>query len=52
MDPIKIEKLMELIEKASVPPPDTDPARHDAIVARNLAIIAKAEADIDVEIAT
>lgn len=53
MDPVKIQQLLDLIDKASVPPPNTeqDPARHDEIVARNQAIIAKAEADIDAEIA-
>jgi len=53
MDADKVLKLLELMGKASVPPSDTeqDPARHDEIVARNNAIIAKAEADIDAELA-
>ena len=53
MDAVKILELLALIEKASVPPPDSgqDPARHDAIVARNNAIIVKAEADITTEVA-
>ncbi len=53
MDAINVKNLLELIDKASVPPPDTDqdPTRHDEIVARNNAIIAKAEADIDAELA-
>ena len=53
MDAVKVQQLLDLIDKASVPPPDSeqDPARHDAIVARNNAIIAKAEADITTEVA-
>ena len=49
MDAAKVILLLELKEKASVPPPDT-PAGE--LPARNQAIIAKAEADIDSEIAT
>ena len=53
MDAEKVHALLELIDKASVPPPDDeqDPIRHDEIVARNNTIIAKAEADIDAEVA-
>jgi len=47
MDPIRVMDLLELIEKAEVPPPGGEP-----ISDRNLAIIAKAEAEIDAEIAT
>jgi len=54
MDPVKVVALLDLIEKASVPPPDMqqDPTRHDEIVARNAAIVARAEDDIAAEIAT
>ncbi len=48
MDVEKVLKLLELKEKASVPPPDMDGGE---LSARNLAIIAKAEADIDTEVA-
>lgn len=53
MDAVKVQQLLDLIEKASVSPPDNDqdPARHGAIVARNNAIITKAEADITAEVA-
>ncbi len=52
MDAVKVQQLLDLIDKASVPPPDNDqdPTRHDEIVARNAAIVAKAEADIDAEL--
>ena len=46
MDAEKVQSLLDLIERASVPP-----AGVDELPARNLAIIAKAEADIDAEIA-
>ncbi len=53
MDALKVQTLLDLIEKASVPPPNTDEdqTRYNAIVARNNAIIAKAEADISAEVA-
>lgn len=47
MDAIRVKDLLELIEKAQVMPPDAD-----ELPPRNLAIIAKAEADIDAEVAT
>lgn len=47
MDAIKVMDLLELIEKANVMPPDSE-----ELPERNLAIIAKAEADIDDEVAT
>lgn len=50
MDAPKVITLLELIEKAKVMPPDWDEG--DPLPPRNLAIIAKAEADIDAEIAT
>ncbi len=46
MDAAKVLRLLELIDKAKVPPPGGE-----EISARNLAIIAKAEAEIDAEIA-
>lgn len=46
MDPDKIVKLLDLIDKAKVPPPG-----EDVIDDRAKAIISKAEADIDAEIA-
>jgi len=46
MDAIKVMNLLELIQKASAPPPGVD-----ELPARNQAIIAKAEADIDTEVA-
>lgn len=46
MDPVRVKDLLELIEKAQVMPPDAD-----VLPARNLAIIAKAEAEIDIELA-
>jgi len=46
MDAEKIQKLLDLIERAKVPPPGVD-----ELPARNLAIIAKAEAEIDAELA-
>lgn len=49
MDALKVMDLMELIEKAKVPPPDSDGV---TLPPRNIAIIAKAEADIDTEVAT
>ena len=49
MDTEKIEKLLDLIERAKVPPPDMAPGE---LPARNLAIIAKAEAEIDAILAT
>lgn len=49
MDAIKVMDLMELIDKARVTPPDSEGGD---LPPRNLAIIAKAEADIDAEIAT
>jgi len=54
MDAAKIEALLNLIEKAEVFPPNTeeDQTEWDAVVARRRAIIAKAEADIDTEVAT
>ncbi len=45
MDAIKVQDLLDLIERAKVPLPDGEP-----ISDRNLAIIAKAEADIDAEL--
>lgn len=45
MDPIKVQQLLELIEKASVWPPNVD-----ELPARNQAIIDKAEAEIDKEL--
>ncbi|KKN71814.1 hypothetical protein LCGC14_0416680 [marine sediment metagenome] len=53
MDATKVQGLLDLIEKASVPPPNTDQdqTRYDEIVARNEAIIAKAEVEIDAELA-
>ncbi len=48
MDAIKVQALLDLIERAKVPPPDTVGGE---LPARNLAIIAKAEADIDAEVA-
>lgn len=48
MDVDKINKLLDLIERAKVPPPGMDAGE---LPARNLAIIAKAEADIDAEVA-
>jgi len=47
MDADKIQNLLDLIARASVPPPGVD-----ELPARNQAIIAKAEADIDTEVAT
>ncbi len=49
MDSDKIQKLLDLIERAKVPPPGW--AEGDPLPARNLAIIAKANADIDTEVA-
>jgi len=49
MDAEKVQKLLDLIERAKVPPPDM---AEGELPARNLAIIAKAEADIDIEVAT
>lgn len=46
MDTDKVQKLLDLIDRVSVPPPGVD-----ELPARNLAIIAKAEADIDAEVA-
>lgn len=53
MDAVKIQALLDLIEKVSVPPPNTeqDQTRYDEIVARNNAIIVKAEEEIDAELA-
>ncbi|KKN26607.1 hypothetical protein LCGC14_0873000 [marine sediment metagenome] len=48
MDAAKVEKLLDLIERAKVPPPGMAGGE---LPARNLAIIAKAEADIDAELA-
>ncbi len=48
MDAVKVQELLDLIERAKVPPPGT-PAGE--LPPRNLAIIAKAEADIDTEVA-
>ncbi len=52
MNPVRIENLLNLIERAKIPPPNTDQdaTEYDAIVARNLAIIAKAEAEIQDEL--
>jgi len=52
MDVIRVKELMDLIEKASVPPPNTeqDQTKYDAIVARNQAIVDKAEAEIAAEL--
>ncbi len=46
MDARNVLTLMELIDRAKVPPPNDEP-----ISVRNQAIIAKAEAEIDAEIA-
>jgi len=46
MDPVKVQKLLDLIERAKVPPPGVD-----ELPARNQAIIARAESDIDAELA-
>ncbi len=53
MDPVRIQNLLDLIERAKVPPLNTeqDQTEYDAIVARNQQIITKAEAEIQVEIA-
>lgn len=53
MDAVKVQALLDLIEKVSVPPPNTeeDQTRYDEIIARNAAIVTKAEADIDTELA-
>ena len=53
MDAAKVKELLELIDKASVPPPNTDQdqVRYDEIVARNEAIIDQAEMQIDAELA-
>ena len=53
MDAAKVAQLLELIDKASVPPPNTDQdeTRHAEIVARNEAIIDRAEMEIDAELA-
>lgn len=46
MDAVKVMNLLELIEKAKVFPPNVD-----ELPERNQAIIAKAEAEIDAELA-
>lgn len=53
MNPVRVQELLDLIEKASVPPPNIyqDQTRYDAVVARNEAIVTKAEADITAELA-
>ena len=53
MDPVRIENLLNLIDRAKIPPPNTeqDQTEYDAIVARNNAIVVKAEAEIQVELA-
>ena len=48
MDAAKVQTLLDLIERAKVPPPGMAPGE---LPARNLAIIVKAEADIDTEVA-
>ena len=48
MDADKVAKLLDLIDKAKVPPPGMDGGE---LPERNKAIIAKAEADIDAEVA-
>lgn len=48
MDTNKVKDLMDLVERAKVPPPNWEGPE---LPARNLAIIAKAEADIDAEVA-
>lgn len=48
MDAAKINALLDLIERSKVPPPDTVAGE---LPERNLAIIAKAEAEIDAELA-
>jgi len=47
MDAEKVKKLLELIEKVSVPPPGM---AEGELPERNQAIIAKAEAEIDAEL--
>lgn len=50
MDAVKVLRLLELIDKAKVPPPGW--SEGEPLPERNLAIIAKAEAEIDAEVAT
>ena len=50
MNASNVEQLLHLIEVAKVPPPGWDSST--PLPDRNLAIIAKAEADIDAEVAT
>ncbi len=47
MDTAKIQALLDLIERAKVPPPGMGAGE---LPERNLAIIAKAEAEIDAEL--
>ena len=53
MDPVRVQDLLDLIERAKILPPNTeqDQTEYNAIVARNNAIVAKAEAEIQLEIA-
>jgi len=45
MDPVKVQQLLDLIEKASVWPPNVD-----ELPQLNKDIVAKAEADIEIEL--
>lgn len=53
MNPVRVQELLDLIEKVSVPPPNTeqDQTRYDEIVSRNQAIVTQAEMEIDAELA-